>query len=386
MPTCDMDCSSNPPIRFLNNTVTMCQNMSSGSACENVTCLRSPSGYYSRVAFDGELNIPQLADLIDVAIPEKHQIRWWPSDTKGILDGGGDMYNSGNYIRWEGDNMPYKYAGRIPGYDIEVNEYGTTNSESLIADYVYNGARFFGHGATYKSSIRSSSMVFQATPQMIGDFSIYGDLGGRIGGNGHRQIDEYELSEWRVFRTSTYESGLPTINHLIFISDPVANAGVYQSTYSNTNYEDHKIHNIVPGTNLIYILYSTRADYTMTDAEHRSIVDMVEHSFRPAAPVCYNGTYVVPIQSSITDDFSTYVSVDTYESTKSLICAPDPCDSEPLIANYTGSGCANTASNATCDVNCDQGYHQINGPATCYAGVWTDPLPTCEEDPCPDVR
>ena len=113
---------------------------------------------------------------------------------------------------------------------------------------------------------------------------------------------------------------------------------------------------------------------------------MVEHSFGPTAPVCYNGTYVVPIQSSITDDFSTYARVETYENTVNLICVPDPCDSEPLIANYTGSGCADTASNATCNVNCDQGYHQVNGPATCYAGVWTEPLPTCEEDSCPSVR
>ena len=100
------------------------------------------------------------------------------------------------------------------------------------------------------------------------------------------------------------------------------------------------------------------------------------------AVTCYNGTYVTSVSNSVSDDFSTYASVDTYESTVNLICVPDPCDSEPLIANYTGSGCADTASNATCNVNCDQGYHQVNGPATCYAGVWTEPLPTCEEDSC----
>jgi hypothetical protein len=42
-----------------------------------------------------------------------------------------------------------------------------------------------------------------------------------------------------------------------------------------------------------------------------------------------------------------------------------------------------TPTNDTCNVNCDQGYHQdSSGPATCYAGVWTT-KPTCEEDPCP---
>ena len=383
MPTCDLDCSSNPPIQFLNNIATMCQSISSGSACENVTCLRSSSGYYS-IDETGELNIPQVADLINDAIPEKHAIYWYRYTTQYIQDGGGNMYDNGNYIQWNGANLLYKYAGRYSSYAIEVNEYGTTNSEYLIADYVWDGSYRSGFGATYKSSIRSSSMVLEATVTSSGTFSIYGNLGG----NGQRQIDEYDLSAWRVFRTSTYNTGAPTINHLIFLSDPVANAGATRLVWSttSTDLENHRIQNIAPGTKLIYIMYSTRSGYTMSDAEHRSIVEMVEHSFGRPAPVCYNGTYVVPIQSSITDDFSTYVSVDTYESTESLICAPDPCDSEPLIANYTGSGCANTASNATCDVNCDQGYHQVNGPATCYAGMWTEPLPTCEEDPCPDVR
>ena len=104
------------------------------------------------------------------------------------------------------------------------------------------------------------------------------------------------------------------------------------------------------------------------------------------AVTCYNGTYVTSVSNSVSNDFSTYASVETYESTVNLICVPDACDSEPSIANYTGSGCANTATNATCNVNCDQGYHQVNGPATCYAGVWQEPLPTCEEDPCPNVR
>ena len=67
-------------------------------------------------------------------------------------------------------------------------------------------------------------------------------------------------------------------------------------------------------------------------------------------------------------------------------CTLLPCRAEPTVTHYTGSGCVNTASNATCNVNCDQGYHQVNGPATCYAGVWQEPLPTCEEDPCPNVR
>ena len=134
-------------------------------------------------------------------------------------------------------------------------------------------------------------------------------------------------------------------------------------------------------------MYATVVNQRMSNAEHDALIELIlQQASAAASPVCHNGTYVVPNDSSILNDFSTYTSVETYESTVNLICVPDACDSEPSIANYTGSGCASTASNATCNVNCDQGYHQVNGPATCYAGVWQEPLPTCEEDPCPNVR
>ena len=59
--------------------------------------------------------------------------------------------------------------------------------------------------------------------------------------------------------------------------------------------------------------------------------------------ICYNGTYVVRDSTSQTTDISALVKVETYESTNSLICSPDACDSEPVILNYTGSGCAGTS-------------------------------------------
>ena len=385
MPTCDMDCSSNPPIRFLNNTATMCQSMSSGSACENVTCLRSPSGYYSRL-LTVNVDIADLADLIDDAIPSPWSIYWDPNSYNYIGDGGGDMYDGGNYLEWNSEGwLPYKYGvhRNAPGL-IEADEESGT-SHGLRADYVWDGSGYSGFGATYKTSIRSSSMILETTVTDSGTFRIYGNLG--ADGGGYIQTEQYDLSNWKVFRKSTFSTGDPTINHLIFLSNPVANAGVTQTTNPNTHLENHQIMNIAPGTQLIYILYATHSRYTMSSAEHQTIIDLVtDNAMTFVPPVCYNGTYVKSVSNSVSGDFSTYASVETYESTIDLICGPDPCDSEPLIANYTGSGCANTASNATCDVNCDQGYHQVNGPATCYAGVWTEPLPTCEEDPCPDVR
>ena len=240
-------------------------------------------------------------------------------------------------------------------------------------------------GATYKTSIRSSSMMLETTVTGSGTFSITGNLG--ADGSGYAQAQEYEIQGWKVFRKSLYNTRDPEINHLILLSNSAANSGVVQSYYTVTHNENHRIMNIVPGTQLIYVMYATNAYQSMSNAEHEALIELIlQQDGVAVTPVCYNGTYVVPNDSSTLNDFSTYASVETYESTVNLICVPDPCDSEPPIANYTGSGCASTATNATCDVNCDQGYHQVNGPATCYAGVWQEPLPTCEEDPCPNVR
>ena len=59
-------------------------------------------------------------------------------------------------------------------------------------------------------------------------------------------------------------------------------------------------------------------------------------------PICFNGSYVVLDSNSVEDDFTTYVDVETYENTNNALCAPDPCDSEPEITNYTGDACAGT--------------------------------------------
>ena len=33
-------------------------------------------------------------------------------------------------------------------------------------------------------------------------------------------------------------------------------------------------------------------------------------------------------------------------------------------------------------MNCDAGYYTVGNPAKCFAGVWMEPLPRCEEQTC----
>ena len=160
IPTCNLDCSSNPPIRFLNNTATLCQNTPSGSTCENVTCLRSPSAYYSRPeGFDAN---EEVANLINDAIPNRHNIVWDSGRSNSISDGGNDMYDNGNFLNWNGAALPYKYGTSFPSGVIEVvNEnFESGNNNYLRADYVYDGSGFSGFGT------RCSSASFRARARM----------------------------------------------------------------------------------------------------------------------------------------------------------------------------------------------------------------------------
>ena len=385
LPTCNADCATNPPIRFLNDSSTTCLETASGSQCRNATCLRSPSAYYSYVN-PRNVEYSAVVDLINSAIPSPHYIDWELSSSfpDRLVDGGGDMYNDGYMLSWYsvglndvGDPIHWKRGSTSSTTEININ-----NGAEFHADYVYQSADQTINNMCdeYFTYLRGSSMVWEMTVMHQGTLSIKGGLGAQ--GVGTVEFRTYASSSWRGFRKSFKNTNDATINYLTLVSDPGANAGTtsFASPFNNLYNEIRYIGPIQAGTRVIHILYSTTYDYFMSDAEHQHIFDVATTTI-DGDLFCYNGTYVVGDPND--DDTSSYVDVETYENTVQLMCTPDSCDSEPVIANYSGSGCAGTSSNETCGIVCDAGYHEENGPASCYAGVWT--LPTCEEDPCPDV-
>jgi hypothetical protein len=129
------------------------------SEIESEDCLRTEG-------FDAN---EEGANLINDAIPNRHDILWDSGRSNYISDGGNDMYDGGNVLRWNGAALPYKYGTSFPSGVIEVvNEnFESGNNQYLRADYVYDGSGFSGFGT------RCSSASFRARARMsIVSFSL----------------------------------------------------------------------------------------------------------------------------------------------------------------------------------------------------------------------
>ena len=126
-----------------------------------------------------------VSDQIDPMLRDSYTVIWESYPYK-INDGGDDMYDNGNYLLWNGNRLTYKYSG----FQSADNRDG-----SNIGDYVYDGTSYPGLGNTYKTFIRTSSMMLIATVESQGTFSVTGELG--ADGRGNLYVDEYASPHWR---------------------------------------------------------------------------------------------------------------------------------------------------------------------------------------------
>ena len=140
--------------------------------------LLTSSQIFAYNTFCNDLQCPaerwtEVSDQVDPMLRNPYSVSW-ESDSDRIGDGGGDMYDGGNYLRWNGNSLKYKYSG----FQSADNRDG-----SNIGDYVYDGTLYPGLGNTYKTFIRTSSMMLIATVESQGTFSVTGNLGADGGGN-----------------------------------------------------------------------------------------------------------------------------------------------------------------------------------------------------------
>jgi len=277
-----------------------------------------------------------IATAIDNAIPEPHAIDWPDMNSDSIVS---DWYDgrTGNELFFGPEKIEYM----LSGWTSKVPVSGLTQSAQGDYLYQFNSQYAFSYtqrwGHTYKTYIRRYCMILEAKIELTSHFYIDDD--GAMG-LGQYESEEYEVNGWKVFRASAYDTGRATINHLVLLSDPIANAGArFERNLGIANQDGYT--NIAGGTHLIYVLYATAPrTSSMQSTLHRAVASAFTNFY---TPICYNGTYVVPNSTSMINDFSTHVSVESFESTDSLICFPDDCNSEPVILNYTGSGCAGTS-------------------------------------------
>lgn len=147
-----------------------------------------------------------------------------------IGDGGGDMYDGGNYILADGNLMPYTNGA--------IN-----NSISL------------GTSARYFTAKVQGLFVLAADDIDISTFEINGDLGADGSGN----VDGHVLTLSRAGRTykgfikRVYNAYDPSVNHLVIVQD---NSTVTHAFPSHTGTDEHTVSNLSGVTRLYYLLFA----------------------------------------------------------------------------------------------------------------------------------
>lgn len=174
-----------------------------------------------------------------------------------ISDGGGDMYDGGNYISTDlGINIPYSH-------DLVTasTSFGTT-----------------GEYFTYKGT---GMWLLAADLDGVDNFRITGNLGADGSGSVSATILNYQKGSksYKGFVKRVYSAGDPSINHLIIVEDE---PGITRTNLFTTSVENHNIFGLTNSTRIYYLLYAGASGSFINDNATQSImnefIDMISAS------------------------------------------------------------------------------------------------------------
>jgi hypothetical protein len=153
-----------------------------------------------------------------------------------IPDGGGDMFDSGNFLY--GDFGPVAYTN------------GPIVPESA-----------FGAGARYFTRKYPGLFVLAADLHGIGAFSVHGDLGADGSGSVDGSVFQTTLAgvTYRAFVKRVWGAGDPSVNHMIIVANDSASTHAFATS---TNDDYHQVSGLATSPRLYYLLFaSTGGNY-----------------------------------------------------------------------------------------------------------------------------
>jgi hypothetical protein len=140
------------------------------------------------------------------------------ADGLGIDDGGNDMYDGGNYINTNLDEVPYTHTQMSAP---PVDEFQQANISDFVMDgTVQNGDTYFGTSSQYFTNLYPGLFVMVATGTTLDWFEINGDIGSD--GNGEADLLDYTLTieddNYSVYCKRVWDAGDPSINHILIVN------------------------------------------------------------------------------------------------------------------------------------------------------------------------
>jgi len=220
------------------------------------------------------------------AIPNRYDFSEGEAGT-GIRDGGGDMYDGGNYL-----------STNLGGY-IEYSDNTIVNSTT------------FGGNGRYLTRKHPGLFVLVTDMEGVDYFEITGTLGADGGGSADGTILQTALHgvTYYGFVKRVYNARDPSVNHLIIVADnPYANHTF--STYTNDDF--HQVYDLSQNTRLYYLLYAGTNGYYIDDSATLNIMRI----FLDALGVSPSASWLSmsPVSSTVPAYSSTPVQV-TFDAT-----------------------------------------------------------------------
>lgn len=186
------------------------------------------------------LNGSEIAALI----PNRYDFIGGETGTS-ISDGGGDMYDGGNFLSLDGLSSYLNY----------------TNGS--LSTYTSNGVT-----NRYFTSKVPGLFVFAAELDGASQFDISGNLG--ADGGGSTDSSTISIGSWKGYIKRVYAAGDPSVNHLIIVRD---DPNISQVTPTTTSFDEHTLSGLDGQTELYYLLFASSNGGYIDDADMLIIME-----------------------------------------------------------------------------------------------------------------
>jgi hypothetical protein len=176
----------------------------------------------------------------------------YEDNNNGINDGGDDMYDGGNEIYTDLGNVVYTHTR------LEDEPDGGVNPILFPKDgQVVSGDTYFGVESEYFTNLYPGLFVLHASNVSVNEFKIDGNIG--ADDDGVVEADEYVLTgfstTYKVFVKKVFDSGDPSINHIIIVDTDSADILHEYDDESEDDFD--RISNLSGVTKIYYLLTST---------------------------------------------------------------------------------------------------------------------------------
>jgi serine-aspartate repeat-containing protein C/D/E len=165
-----------------------------------------------------------------------------------IGDGGGDMYDGGNYL------------------STNLNAYLTYSNGTVAAS-----DSIFGPGSRYFTAKHPGMFTMAVENMAIDRFVISGDLGADGGGQTEGAVITTSVSgqTYTLFIKRTFNAGDPSVNHIIVV--PGGTAGLSHEFDTYTNNDHHAVSGLQGRPGIYYLLVARQSGGRLSDADATSI-------------------------------------------------------------------------------------------------------------------